>query len=49
VLEVGVSNRSFTVTPLRYAGHSAIDRFLGLEEAHRLVEETAQVNEETVI
>ena len=45
MLEVGVLNRSSTT----HAAHSTIDRFLGLEEAHRLVEETAQVNEETVI
>jgi hypothetical protein len=54
-LTVAASNYSFKllialgVTPLLYAGHSAIDRFLGIEEAHRLVEETARVNEETVL
>lgn len=54
-LTVAASNYSFKllialgVTPLLYLGHSVIDRFLGLEEAHRLVEETAQVNETSVI
>jgi hypothetical protein len=33
------------VTPLLYAGHAMIDRFLGFEEAHRLVEQTARTNE----
>ncbi|HEU4343636.1 MAG TPA: queuosine precursor transporter [Candidatus Binatia bacterium] len=36
------------VTPLLYLGHSIIDRFLGTEEAHRLVEETAKTNAGTV-
>jgi hypothetical protein len=36
------------VTPLLYLGHSIIDRFLGIEEAHRLVEETAKTNAGTV-
>lgn len=51
---VAASNYSYkliialAVTPLLYAGHSAIDRFLGLEEAHRLVEDTAKANAETL-
>jgi hypothetical protein len=53
-LTVAASNYSFKVlialgvTPLLYAGHAMIDRFLGLEEAHRLVEQTARTNEEKV-
>lgn len=54
-LTVAASNYSYKllialgVTPLLYAGHSMIDRSLVLEEAHRLVEETARVKEESVI
>ena len=50
-LTVAASNYSFKllialgVTPLLYAGHAMIDRFLGLEESHRLVEQTARTNE----
>jgi uncharacterized integral membrane protein (TIGR00697 family) len=50
-LTVAASNYSFNllialgVTPLLYAGHAIIDRFLGLEEAHRLVEQTAKTQE----
>lgn len=50
-LTVAASNYSYkllialAVTPLLYLGHSVIDRFLGLEEAHRLVQETAEANE----
>lgn len=50
-LTVAGSNYSYKlliamgVTPLLYAGHSLIDRFLGLDEAHRLVEQTARTNE----
>jgi uncharacterized PurR-regulated membrane protein YhhQ (DUF165 family) len=53
-LTVAGSNYSYkllialAVTPLLYVGHSVIDRFLGLEEAHRLVQETAEANEEPV-
>ena len=36
------------VTPLLYVGHSMIDRFLGTEEAHRLVEQAARANEQTI-
>lgn len=52
---VAASNYSYkliialAVTPLLYAGHSAIDRFLGLEEAHRLVEDTAKANAELLL
>ena len=50
-LTVAASNYSFKllialgVTPLLYAGHTMINSFLGLEEAHRLVEQTARTNE----
>jgi uncharacterized integral membrane protein (TIGR00697 family) len=37
------------VTPLLYVGHSMIDRFLGLEEAHRLIDESAKASEEAVL
>mgnify|MGYP001435446242 CR=1 FL=1 len=29
---------------INYAGHTMINRFLGLEEAHRLVDQTARTN-----
>ena len=50
-LTVAASNYSFKllialgVTPLLYAGHAMIDRFLGLEEAQRLIEESAKASE----
>jgi queuosine precursor transporter len=53
-LTVAGSNYSFKliiavgITPLLYAGHAAIDRFLGAEEAHELVEQSAKASEETV-
>jgi uncharacterized integral membrane protein (TIGR00697 family) len=37
------------VTPLLYVGHSMIDRFLGLEETHRLIDESAKASEEAVL
>jgi queuosine precursor transporter len=40
---------ALAVTPLLYVGHSIIDRFLGIEEAHRLIEESAEASEEGVI
>src|ERR671918_2053554 len=45
---VAVANYSYKllialgVTPLLYVGHSMIDRFLGLEETHRLIDESAK-------
>ena len=54
-LTVAISNYSFKliialgITPLLYAGHAAIDRFLGVEEAHELVEQSAKASEETVM
>jgi uncharacterized integral membrane protein (TIGR00697 family) len=50
-LTVAASNYSFKLivalgtTPLLYAGHAAIDRFLGTEEANEMVEESAKANE----
>ena len=52
-LTVAASNYSFKlivalgITPLLYAGHAAIDRFLGAEEANELVEESAKASAET--
>ena len=54
-LTVAASNYSFklivalSVTPLLYAGHAAIDRYLGAEEAHELIEQSAKVSEEAVL
>ena len=54
-LTVAASNYSFklivalSVTPLLYAGHAAIDRYLGKEEAHQLIEQSAKVSEEGVL
>jgi len=53
-LTVAASNYSYkllialSVTPLLYAGHSLIDRFLGAEEAQRLIEQSAKASEEAV-
>jgi queuosine precursor transporter len=52
---VAASNYSYklliaiAVTPLLYAGHSLIDRFLGEQQAHELIEDTARVNEELAL
>ena len=51
-LQVAASNYSFKLlialgtTPLLYAGHAAIDRFLGVEVAHHLIEQSAKASEE---
>lgn len=51
-LTVAASNYSFKllialgVTPLLYLGHSIIDRFLGLEEAHELIEQAAKASKD---
>ena len=37
------------VTPLLYLGHSIIDRYLGIEESHRLIERSAQASGELAI
>ena len=39
---------AIAVTPLLYVGHSIIDRFLGTEEAHRLVERAAKAEKPTI-
>lgn len=54
-LTVAASNYSFKlivalgITPLLYAGHAMIDRFLGVEEAHQLIEQSARASEEAVL
>jgi uncharacterized integral membrane protein (TIGR00697 family) len=51
---VAVSNYSYKfliavcMTPFVYMAHSAIDRFLGQEEAHQLIEHAAKASEEAV-
>jgi uncharacterized integral membrane protein (TIGR00697 family) len=51
-LTVAASNYSYKfliavgMTPLIYAAHSIIDRFLGLEEAQQLIEQSARASEE---
>jgi hypothetical protein len=53
-LTVAASNYSFkliialSVTPLLYLGHAAIDRFLGVEEAHKLIEQAAKASKDVV-
>jgi len=52
---VAASNYSFklivalSITPLLYAGHAAIDRFLGTEGAHELIEASAKASEGEVV
>jgi uncharacterized integral membrane protein (TIGR00697 family) len=54
-LTVAASNYSFklivalSITPLLYAGHAAIDRFLGTEAAHELIEASAKASEGEVV
>jgi hypothetical protein len=49
-LAVAASNYSFKlivalgITPLLYVGHAAIDHFLGIEEAHQLIEQSARAS-----
>jgi hypothetical protein len=51
-LTVAASNYSFklivalSVTPLLYLGHAAIDRYLGVEEAHKLIEQAAKASKD---
>ena len=53
-LTVAASNYSFKlivalgITPLLYAGHAAIDRFLGAEAAHQLIEQSAKASDRVV-
>ena len=50
-LTVAASNYSFKLivalctTPLLYAGHAVINRYLGEDEAHQLIEQSAKVSE----
>lgn len=54
-LTVAASNYSFKlivalgITPLLYAGHAVIDRFLGVDEATHLIEQSAKASEEAVL
>lgn len=54
-LTVAASNYSFKLvialgtTPLLYLGHSVIDRFLGAEEAHELIQESVKASEESIV
>jgi uncharacterized integral membrane protein (TIGR00697 family) len=36
------------VTPLLYLGHAIIDRFLGVEQAHRLIQESAKASKKAI-
>lgn len=36
---------ALAVTPLLYIGHSIIDRYLGIEESHRLIESSVQASD----
>ena len=54
-LTVAASNYSFKlivalgITPLLYAGHTVIDRFLGIDEATHLIEQSAKASEEAAL
>jgi hypothetical protein len=54
-LTVAASNYSYKfliavgMTPFIYMAHSAIDRFLGREEAHKLIERAAKASEEMAV
>jgi queuosine precursor transporter len=37
------------ITPLLYVGHSIIDRFLGIEESHRLIESSVRAGNEMAL
>ena len=40
---------ALAVTPLLYVGHSIIDRYLGIEESHRLIESSARASDESAV
>jgi queuosine precursor transporter len=40
---------ALVVTPLLYVGHSIIDRYLGIEESHRLIESSARESDEMAV
>ncbi len=54
-LTVAASNYSFKlivalgITPLLYVGHAAIDRFLGVDEATHLIEQSAKASEQAAL
>jgi hypothetical protein len=54
-LTVAASNYSFklivalSITPLLYIGHAVIDRFLGVEAAHQLIEQSVKASAEKAV
>jgi queuosine precursor transporter len=40
---------ALAVTPLLYIGHSIIDRYLGIEESHQLIESSVQASDEMTV
>jgi hypothetical protein len=54
-LTVAASNYSFklivalSITPLLYAAHAVIDRFLGVNEADQLIEQSAKASEQAAV
>jgi uncharacterized integral membrane protein (TIGR00697 family) len=40
---------ALVITPLLYVGHSIIDRYLGIEESHRLIESSARESDEMAV
>lgn len=54
-ITVAASNYSFklivalSITPLLYAGHAVIDRFLGTEQAHELIEQSARASKTKIL
>lgn len=40
---------ALAVTPLLYVGHSIIDRYLGVEESHRLIESSARASDQMIV
>lgn len=40
---------ALAVTPLLYIGHSIIDRYLGIEESHRLIESSVQASDDMTV
>jgi uncharacterized integral membrane protein (TIGR00697 family) len=53
-MTVAASNYSFklivalSITPLLYAAHAVIDRFLGVDEAEQLIEQSAKASEQAL-
>jgi uncharacterized integral membrane protein (TIGR00697 family) len=54
-LTVAASNYSFklivalSITPLLYGAHAMIDRFLGIDEAHELIEQSAKASKQAAV